>query len=119
MEAPIAGGSPVTLASAQTTPEGIAVDGTGVYWADDIGSGGPRGTIMKVPLDGGAAVSLVSGQAGPQNIATDGKNVYWTTASLNVGTIMAAPAGYSQSRRANAPTSGNLPRAPARSECCP
>jgi hypothetical protein len=43
MKVALAGGSPVTLASAQSDPHGIAVDATSVYW---INNG--DGTVMKV-----------------------------------------------------------------------
>ena len=43
MKVPIAGGTPITLASSHTGPQGIAVDATSVYWFDTT-----AGTIMKV-----------------------------------------------------------------------
>jgi hypothetical protein len=78
MEVPIGGGTPVTLASGQVSPEGIAADSSGVYWvtAGD-GSAGFNGTVMRVGHDGGDPVTLVSGQAYPSGIALDTVSIYW------------------------------------------
>ena len=43
MKVPIGGGTPITLACAQTQPWGIAVDATSVYWTNLS-----DGTVMKV-----------------------------------------------------------------------
>jgi hypothetical protein len=76
--APKAGGSIVTLATGQTLPEGIAVDGSSVYWVNSGTRDQPDGSIMKAPLAGGEPSVLASGQSGPYQIAVDGANVYWT-----------------------------------------
>jgi hypothetical protein len=82
MKVPIAGGTPVTLASVSgSSSTSIAVEGTNVYWTTILGA------LMTVPVDGGAATTLagVPG-SGPQGIAVDATSVYWT--GTDTDTIM-------------------------------
>jgi hypothetical protein len=74
----------VTLASGPTIGNGLAVDGTNVYWTNDT-----DGLVMSVPVGGGTPRVLASNQAGAQFIAADGTSVYWIT---NDG-LMKLPAG--------------------------
>jgi hypothetical protein len=90
MEAPLDGGTPIVLASAQYWPQGIAVDSTNVYW----GCGGTPplyldGTVMKAPIGGGSPTMLASGQYLVDGVGVDAQHVYWTT--YNGGEVSEAP----------------------------
>jgi sugar lactone lactonase YvrE len=78
--------SRITIASTQDNPQGLAVDATSVYWANNDG-----GTVLKAPLGGGVATTLASGQDGPFGIAVDATSVYWT--NEEGGTVMKVPLG--------------------------
>ena len=64
---------PITLASGQNYPYGIAVDSTSVYWVENTG-----GNVNKVDKNGGTVTTLASGQGYPLVIAIDSASVYWT-----------------------------------------
>lgn len=69
--------SPITLASGQNAPFGIAVDDGFVYWTNYEG-----GTVMKVSKSGdGSPTTLASGQGHPHSIAVDADAIYWTNVS--------------------------------------
>jgi hypothetical protein len=87
MKVPIGGGTPITLASEQTYPVGIATDGTNVYWINngvDL-SGSQLGTVMRMPVDGGVATTLASGEMSPYAIAVDSTSVYWASSACAQG----------------------------------
>jgi hypothetical protein len=70
MKAPLAGGTPVTLAPEQTTaPYGMVTDTTGVYLATGQ-------SVLVVPIDGGEIFTVTTEQAlGP--LAVDATSIYW------------------------------------------
>ncbi|MGH7439380.1 MAG: hypothetical protein ACRENE_27140 [Polyangiaceae bacterium] len=91
MRTPKGGGVSTTMASGQIRPQGIAVDGTSVYWVN-FGVNGNDGTVMKMPIGGGTPQTLASGQAAPSVIQVDSTSVYWTTFTVD-GAIMRLPLG--------------------------
>jgi hypothetical protein len=86
---PIGGAAPITLASQQENPVGLAIDAKSAYWGV-ASAAGVNGAIVKAPLSGGqAAVTLATGAFLPADVAVDAANVYWSTV---YGTqIFAAP----------------------------
>ncbi len=67
-------------------PEGIAIDGSHIYWADNAG-------IRRVSKDGGDTEMVVTG-VDAQSIEVDGTHVYWSEGSYNVprsGMVRRAP----------------------------
>jgi hypothetical protein len=81
MEVPIAGGSPVVIATGQT-PLGLAIDANYVYWVNGY-FGSSNATVNKVPKGGGVPIVLVSGQTRPTAISVDSTNFYWASLLFN------------------------------------
>lgn len=69
----LGGESPTALASGLSSPRGLALDASSVYWADD----GDR-TVRKVSLAGGAVTTLATAPGSPAFVAVDSAAVYWT-----------------------------------------
>jgi hypothetical protein len=79
MKLPLGGNMPITLASGQELPTGIAIDSMSVYWTNS-GTTETNGTVMSVPIAGGSAATLFSNQNTPTAIAVSSstQNVYWS-----------------------------------------
>jgi len=75
----IDGGTPITLASGQDSPQGIAVDATSVYRVNYF-----SGTVMKVGIDGGTPTTLASDRSALDCIAVDATSVYWTVGAAEL-----------------------------------
>jgi hypothetical protein len=74
------GGTPVALASGQSTPWALALDAQNVYWTNrgTPDSSNTDGAVMSVPIAApGQTRTLASQQTDPQAIAVDAQNVYW------------------------------------------
>jgi hypothetical protein len=77
-QAPCDGGAckPVSIATGQTVPFDLAVDGTNAYFTN-AGNDGGTGSVAMVPLDGGTVTPLAQGLNRVSDIAIDSANVYW------------------------------------------
>lgn len=74
----------MSIATGQSDPTDMAIDGTYLYWTDSQG-----GAVMRWPLAGGSVTTFASTGA-PYGIASDGTNVYWGSAAYP-GTIYRCP----------------------------
>ncbi len=65
LKVPRCGGTVTTLASAQTDPATLAIQGDTLFWGTmgDDNSGTPHGSVMRTPTTGGSATPLVTGTA--------------------------------------------------------
>jgi hypothetical protein len=70
---------PVTLASGLLGPIDLAVDSSGVYFADCGACDGStaNGDVRKVDLAGTTVTTLATGQISPYAITVNSTNVYW------------------------------------------
>ncbi|MBS0578351.1 MAG: hypothetical protein JSR36_03705 [Proteobacteria bacterium] len=77
---PLAGGAPVTLASAIMSPLKIVTDGTRVVWTDSIGAPPIISShVNAVPVAGGSVAVLASFGAMPVDLLLSGGNALWSS----------------------------------------
>jgi hypothetical protein len=82
MSLPLAGGTPATVASSITTPQGVAADGTYVFWAE---TGATPPQVVRRPVGGGTTSSILTGTSStPTAVAVGGGMVYWSDAPLGM-----------------------------------
>jgi hypothetical protein len=66
---------PVAIASSQSSPWGIAIDATTVFWTNT-----GDGTVKMAPISGaGPVTTLASGQSDPMSVVVSGGSVYWAS----------------------------------------
>ena len=92
---PLSGGSARILATGQTGLEGLAVDGSRVYWTT-WATMDPRvdpllDRVMALPIAGGEPVVLAAGIHEPLDVAVDATHVYWTAGGASDGVVMGVP----------------------------
>ena len=80
-----------TRSSRSTSPFGLAIDATSVYWTNYL-----DGSVMKVPLDGGTQPRSPPGQLSPHGIAVDATDVLLDQQGTEAndytdGTVMKVP----------------------------
>lgn len=78
------GGSPLTIVTGEKEPTSIAVDATGVYWANwSSYDNGPvaDGSIVHSALDGSNVEPVAEGLVYPRGLALDQNDVYFVSAS--------------------------------------
>ena len=77
----------IQLVYGQSSPLGIATDGTSVYWTNNV-DGPSGGGVYSAPLGtnpGGNATMLQGSQPFPTAIAVYGGSVYWINAATDAG----------------------------------
>lgn len=87
MKAPLdQSAAPAVIYAGPEGPDGIALDGERVYWANRL-----TGEVSTAPFDNpsGASVELFSGPAGPTDLVVDATHVYWS--NHETGEVMKAP----------------------------
>ncbi len=80
LKIPKTGGAPTVLSdfASASVPTTLAVDESGVYWMNSVGTNEQASTIVKVPKAGGAATTLVEDQPALfGGMALDSTSVYW------------------------------------------
>jgi sugar lactone lactonase YvrE len=111
---PLAGGTPITLASGLYSPDWITVSGGTLLW-DDWGNpeDSSEGSVSQIEARQGASVvTLATGQLSPTGLAVNATNLYWCNQGDDTpgdGVVFALPrppAGGVASTLATIPESG-------------
>jgi hypothetical protein len=84
MKVAVDGWAATTLSSTDDA-DGLAVNGSGVYWTTSY-----DGTVLEMGVNGGAPTTLASGQHA-FSIVLDSAHLYWLTGTNDAGTVMSAP----------------------------
>jgi hypothetical protein len=86
LKAPLAGGAPTVLVYDNSPAEGLAIDGTYVYYTQPS-----RARLMRVPIAGGPQKVIAAGLDTPAFLALgqapDGPSLYWTGGKQGEGKI--------------------------------
>ena len=69
------GGAPEIVASGQSTPDGLAIDETGVYWTNYENF--TAGSVNRLVHGSATVETLVDGLSGPRAAALNSTHVYW------------------------------------------
>jgi len=80
----LVGGSPMAIVTGEKEPTSVAVDSTGVYWANwSSYDTGPvaDGSIVRSALDGSNVEPLAEGLVYPRGLALGGDDIYFVSAS--------------------------------------
>jgi hypothetical protein len=107
VKVPIAGGAPVTLASASQdgSLSGLAVSSDSVYWSESGETdGGSEVQILSVPIAGGAVATIATASGFASALATDATSLYWS-GSAATGSCPSPPC----STLSKAPLAGGTP----------
>jgi hypothetical protein len=81
---PTGGGSPAVMASNQSHPQALVVNGKYLYWLN-AGSAADDGAVMRMPLAGGTPASLVIRQRQPEDLFVDLDTLYFTSRARTGG----------------------------------
>jgi hypothetical protein len=83
LQAPLAGGSPTTLATGQSFAQGLFVDATHLYWANWTNNG----RVARVLIGGGTQDVLFEPEGFPADVFVDDTYAYWTAGNSQSGVV--------------------------------
>jgi hypothetical protein len=99
-------GCPAPTIINTTNPNGLALDGTYVYWT----TVGPTGTVQRAPIAGGAAQPIATSEPDAFDLAVAGGDAFWLLNDTNVGEVIeASVAGTNRLQLATGVATGFVP----------